>query len=94
MKSKTKVIIGFALSVTSIIGLYYLLPQNDISQKREYTKVNIPQRQIIILDSVEAPLPPNAKNLQSMPEKREPQPLPNAELDKPIVITKMPIKKN
>jgi hypothetical protein len=29
-----------------------------------------------------------------MPNKREPQPLPNAELDKPIVITKMANKKD
>jgi hypothetical protein len=39
-------------------------------------------------------LPPTAKNVQTMPNKREPQPLPNAELDKPIVITKMANKKD
>jgi hypothetical protein len=91
VKPKTKLMVGLTLSV---IGLIYLLPQNDSHIKRERTKVNIPQREFIILDSVEEPLPPNAKNVQSMPEKREPQPLPNAEHDKPIVITKMPIKKN
>jgi hypothetical protein len=72
--------------------LFYFLPLIDTGSKRDINKGNIPQRQIIIRDSV--PLPPTAKNVQTMPNKREPQPLPNEELDKPIVITKMPIKKS
>jgi hypothetical protein len=89
MKFNTKVIVGLALSVTSI----NLLPQSDTGSKRDVNKMNIPPRQVIIRDSVDEPLPPTAKNVQTMPNKSEPQPLPNAELDKPIVITKMPIKK-
>ncbi|MBH0162076.1 hypothetical protein [Fictibacillus sp. 26RED30] len=94
MKFNTKVIVGITLSLTSIIGLFYLLPHSDTGSKREITKVNIPPRQVIIRDSVDEPLPPTAKNVQTMPNKHEPQPLPNAELNKPIVITKMPLKKN
>jgi len=92
MKFNAKVIVGITLSVTSIIGLFYLLPNSDTGSKRDVNKMDIPQRQVIIRDSVDEPLPPTAKNVQTMPNKREPQPLPNAELDKPIVITKMPIK--
>ncbi|WP_156774232.1 hypothetical protein [Fictibacillus arsenicus] len=94
MKFNTKVIVGLALSVTSIIGLICYLPNSNNGLKREITKANIPQREVIIRDSVDEPLPPTVKNVQTMPNKREPQPLPNAELDKPIVITKMPIIKS
>ncbi|RZT15498.1 hypothetical protein [Fictibacillus sp. BK138] len=93
MKFNTKVIVGLALSVTSIIGLISYLPNSNYGLKREITKANIPQREVIIRDSVDEPLPPTAKNVQTMPDKREPQPLPNADFDKIIVITKMPIKK-
>lgn len=93
MKFNTKVIVGLAISVTSIISLICYLPNNNTGLKREISKANIPPRQVIIRDSVDEPLPPTAKNVQTMPNKSEPQPLPNAELDKPIVITKMPIKK-
>ncbi|RWZ54579.1 hypothetical protein EQV77_13080 [Halobacillus fulvus] len=52
------------------------------------------QQKIIIMDSVEEPLPPEAENVQTMPGKAEPQQLPNADISKPIVITKMPTTEN
>ncbi|MRG85996.1 outer membrane protein assembly factor BamD [Salinibacillus xinjiangensis] len=47
------------------------------------------EQKIIIMDSVDESLPPEAKNVQSMPSKSEPQQIPNVNLDDPIVITKM-----
>jgi hypothetical protein len=61
---------------------------NDEAQNKEQ-KQDL-KRKIIILDSVNAPLPPEAKNVQSIPSKNEPQQIPNANLNEPIVITKMP----
>lgn len=52
------------------------------------------ERKYIILDSVDEPLPPEAKNVQYMPSKIEPQKIPNADLSDPIVITKMPHSEN
>jgi hypothetical protein len=48
------------------------------------------KQKVIIMDNVNDPLPPEAKKVQSMPNKSEPQQLPNANLNDPIVITKMP----
>lgn len=58
---------------------------NHSSKKEEHS-----EQKVVIMDSIEAPLPPEAENIQSMPRKSEPQQLPNANLDDPMVITKMP----
>ncbi|KKI90922.1 hypothetical protein WQ54_18505 [Bacillus sp. SA1-12] len=48
------------------------------------------ERKVFIIDSIDTPLPPEAKNVQSIPNKSEPQQIPNANLNDPLVITKMP----
>ncbi|BDG46041.1 MULTISPECIES: hypothetical protein [Parageobacillus] len=48
------------------------------------------EQKFIIRDSVNDPLPPEAKKIQTMPAQKEPQQIPNAKLNNPIVITKMP----
>ncbi|WP_156291324.1 hypothetical protein [Oceanobacillus salinisoli] len=52
------------------------------------------EQKFIIMDSVDDPLPPEAKNVQSMPSKSEPQQIPNVNLNDPIIITKMPYSEN
>ena len=49
------------------------------------------KQEFIIMDSVDEPLPPEAKHIDHMPQKKEAQQIPNAKLSDPIVITKMPI---
>jgi hypothetical protein len=48
------------------------------------------KQKVIIMDNVNDPLPPEARNIQYMPNKSTPQQIPNANLKDPIVITKMP----
>lgn len=48
------------------------------------------EQKVIIRNSVNDPLPPEVKNIQAMPTQKEPQQIPNANLNSPIVITKMP----
>jgi len=55
--------------------------------------IEVSKRKFIILDSVTAPLPPEAKAIKSMPSSLAPQQLPNANWKDPIVITKMPLRK-
>lgn len=43
------------------------------------------------MDSIEDLLPPEAKNIDSTPQKKEVQQIPSATLSDPIVIIKMPI---
>lgn len=52
------------------------------------------EQKIIIMDSVDAPLPPEARNIQSMPSISEPQQIPNVNVSDPIIITKMPYSEN
>ncbi|WP_067728726.1 outer membrane protein assembly factor BamD [Oceanobacillus damuensis] len=52
------------------------------------------EQKVIIMDSVDEPLPPEAKNVQSMPSESEPQQIPNVNLSDPIIITKMPYSEN
>ncbi|WP_052158709.1 hypothetical protein [Halobacillus sp. BBL2006] len=74
-----------------LVGCQNTSKDKEKSEKKTVANNNqTEQQKIIILDSVDAPLPPEAKNVQSMPGKSEPQQLPNADLSKPIVITKMP----
>lgn len=60
-----------------------LLPKTEESEQK-----------FIIMDSVNTPIPPEVKNVQSMPSSSEPQQIPNVNLDKPIIITKMPYSEN
>ncbi|AGT30850.1 hypothetical protein M493_02585 [Geobacillus genomosp. 3] len=48
------------------------------------------RQRIIIRDSVDQPLSPHVKQAGAMETTSEPQLLPNVDLDRPIVITKMP----
>ncbi|WP_205520145.1 hypothetical protein [Virgibacillus doumboii] len=63
----------------------------DVDGEQDDYKKDRLEREVIIMDSVDDPLPPEAKNVQSMPSKNEPQQIPNANLNDPIVITKMPV---
>ncbi|QKY68351.1 hypothetical protein [Lentibacillus sp. CBA3610] len=58
--------------------------------KQTEAKSDVADREFIIRDSVDEPLPPEAQEIEAMPEKFEPQQIPNANLNDPIVITKMP----
>jgi hypothetical protein len=63
---------------------------NDQPKKKSIVSSEGYKQKVIIMDNVNDPLPPEAKIVQSMPNKSEPQQLPNANLNDPIVITKMP----
>ncbi|RDY69123.1 hypothetical protein DXT76_16850 [Halobacillus trueperi] len=84
------------------MSLFFILVgcQNTSKDKEQFEKKSVAindqteQQKIIIVDSVDAPLPLEAKNVQSMHGKNEPQQLPNADMSKPIVITKMPVVDN
>ncbi len=52
------------------------------------------KRKVIIMESVGDPLPSEAKNIKSMPNKSEPQQIPNVNLNNPLIITKMPHSNN
>ena len=63
---------------------------NEQMEKTSTVKRERFEQKVIIRDSVNDPLPPKAKNIQAMPTQKEPQQIPNANLNNPIVITKMP----
>jgi hypothetical protein len=63
---------------------------NEQMEKKSTVKRERFEQKFIIRDSVNDPLPPEAKNIQAMPAQKEPQQIPNANLNSPIVITKMP----
>jgi hypothetical protein len=48
------------------------------------------QQKIIIRNNVNDPLPPEAQDVDAMPNNSGPQLIPKADPNKPIVITKMP----
>ncbi|ETI70793.1 hypothetical protein [Neobacillus vireti] len=48
------------------------------------------QQKIIIRNNVNDPLPPEAQDIDAMPNNSGPQLIPKADPNKPIVITKMP----
>ncbi|MBB2479325.1 hypothetical protein H5P36_03910 [Bacillus sp. APMAM] len=75
------------LIVINLIGCEHPSKRNDPRKP-----INISKRKFIILDSVNAPLPPEIKAIKSMPSTLEPQQIPNANWKDPIVITKMPLK--
>jgi type IV secretory pathway VirB10-like protein len=64
-------------------------PNNEQIEKNTTVKKDNEQK-VIIMNSVNDPLPPEARNVDSMPSKKEPQQIPNVNLNDPIVITKMP----
>jgi hypothetical protein len=63
---------------------------NEQMEKKSTVKREQFKQKVIIRGSVNDPLPPEAKNIQAMPTQKEPQQIPNANLNNPIVITKMP----
>lgn len=67
---------------------------NEKNPNTSFAGIEQFKRKIIVRDSVYDPLPPEVKNLQSIPGECGPQQIPNADLTVPFVITKMPyIKK-
>ncbi|HLS09120.1 hypothetical protein [Lentibacillus sp.] len=68
---------------------------NPKSADKQLTKKHAFQEwEFIIRNSVDEPLPPEARDIEAMPEKFEAQQIPNANLNDPIVITKMPYSKD
>jgi hypothetical protein len=80
------IIIGMGLSLV-LFG--WNLPENIENGSKENAKSQ-QQRKIIIRDSVNSPLLPEAKGVKTMPTKKHPQDIPNYDVSSPIVITKMP----
>ena len=85
------------LVVLTLVVSSFLFGCNNIQKAQKepikstlYTDNEQYKRKVIIMDSVDELLPPEAKNIQSMPSKSEPQPIPNVNLNDPLVITKMP----
>lgn len=62
----------------------------ESADKQPAAKHELPEREFIVRDSVDEPLPPEAQDIEAMPERFESQQIPNANLHDPIVITKMP----
>ncbi|UOQ92185.1 hypothetical protein MUO14_17050 [Halobacillus shinanisalinarum] len=91
MKKIATIFLTLSLCVV-LFGCESTLKSQGKEQTEEKTFVDKKQieQKIIIADSVDDPLPPEAKNVQTMPGKNEPQQLPNVDLSKPIVITEMP----
>jgi hypothetical protein len=83
---KTFIFTAFALLLSaSLFGCNHA--EDEVQNNEQKRDLN---RNMIIVDSVNEPLPPEANNVQSLPSKKEPQQIPNANLNEPIVITKMP----
>ncbi|HET7578056.1 MAG TPA: hypothetical protein VFK33_02160 [Bacillales bacterium] len=80
--------LGFAL----VPLLPVTTPTGTIDQSGEKNKVSkaLPQREFIIRDSVNEPLPPKAEKIKAMESGKEPQTMPNYMYDNPVVLTKMP----
>jgi hypothetical protein len=88
-----KKLVFVAVALLLSASLFSCGDVNDEAQNKERKQEVKNQgfkREMIIVDSVNDPLPPKASNVQSMPSKNEPQQIPNANLNDPIVITKMP----
>jgi hypothetical protein len=66
------------------------IQDDEQMEKKSTVKRERFEQKVIIRDSVNDPLPLEAKNIQVMPTQKEPQQIPNANLNTPIVITKMP----
>jgi hypothetical protein len=89
IKMKTLILVPLILMVS--IALFGCSnSDNEQMEKKLTVKREQFEQKVIIRDSVNDPLPPEAKNIQTMPTQKEPQQIPNANLNNPIVITKMP----
>ncbi|MBS4199576.1 hypothetical protein KHA93_07905 [Bacillus sp. FJAT-49732] len=80
-----KLIICTFISTLSIT--LFACSNTEVAQE---TKSKQYKQKIIIMDSVYIPLPPEAKNIEYMPNGLKPQQIPNTHLKDPIVITRMP----
>ncbi|HEU5141035.1 MAG TPA: hypothetical protein VFT51_13750 [Bacillales bacterium] len=81
--------LGFALTpllpVPSPTGSY-----NDQIREKKVETTGIPEREFIVRDSVDDPLPPETDKVEAMQSGDEPQTIPNYKYENPIVLTKMP----
>jgi hypothetical protein len=88
-KNMKRLILMISIALFGCINLAEV-QDNEQMEKTSTVKRERFEQKIIIRDSINDPLPPEAKNIQSMPAQKEPQQIPNANLNNPIVITKMP----
>ncbi|WML29342.1 hypothetical protein RCG24_15395 [Neobacillus sp. OS1-32] len=81
------------LTLTQSIALFGCTNSTEIVKN---TKEDHYKQKIIIMGSVNDPLPQEAKNVEYMPSNLEPQQIPNFNLKEPIIMTRMPYyeKKN
>lgn len=87
---KRLILILLTVAISPILhGYNHSYKKEQIGNEAPVSKIKIEQK-VIITDSVDVPLPPEAKNVDSMPRKSDPQNIPNVNLRAPIVITKMP----
>ncbi|WP_066070327.1 hypothetical protein [Neobacillus soli] len=86
---------NFLLGLLALIVSVALFGCNK-TEAGQATKSEQYKQKIIIMNSVNDPLQPEAKNVEYMPSGLGPQQIPNALLDNPIIITRMPYsdKKN
>lgn len=77
----------FFLSIFTISSILLGCTKTNVVEE---AKSEMYRQKIIILDSVNAPLPSDVQNVEYMPNALGPQQIPNADLTKPIIITKMP----
>ncbi|RFU60291.1 hypothetical protein [Bacillus sp. V59.32b] len=75
------------ITCVSILGLSILACSHQ--EDNEAAEFKQTKRKFIMMDSVNEPLPPEVKNIDSMLNKPEPQQIPNANINDLIVITKM-----
>ena len=85
MMSMKKIIVCILIFMLCIT--LFACSNTEVAQE---TKSKQYQQKIIIMDSVYDPLPPEAKNIEYMPNCLGPQQIPNTNLKDPIVITRMP----
>lgn len=79
--------------LTIVLTTLLLAGCNTIGHGSKWDNIqeDIYEQKVIVLDSVEDPLPEEAKDLNYMENTSEPQHLPNVNLSDPVVITKMPV---
>jgi hypothetical protein len=89
---------GKLLTIVIILSISLLgcsLDRNNAQNKSEPEHVQANNEPIfILLDSVYDPLPPEAKSIQYMQGNLGPQQIPNANLNDPIIITRMPFSES
>lgn len=80
----------FLLTIILLVSTLLISCNQDSELTTSFINEHQMKQRVIIKESVEAPTQPEAKNITLMPGKLEPQQIPNANLNNPIVITKMP----